>query len=111
APLALLTHGIDRFDSVAWLEGLKEDSHYQVQLWFESDGNGRLDSVGRYIRDATVEHLYTDDAGNAHVRVLPGDYYYWQEADLYSGIHNIQTNPQEFNIDIDADGVMDYFIS
>lgn len=75
-------------------------------MWFDMDENGRLDSQGRYERKMVVSY---DDNGNEVVE--PGDRYIWQEGDLYSGIHNINTDAEAFNIDIDADGAMDFFIA
>lgn len=109
-PDALEDAGFNRFDSVTWLEGLEPDRDYQVQVWFDMDGdgngvgNGRLDSQGRWERGVHVT-AYSDGT----VTEEPSDYYYWQEADVYSGIHNLNTDADAFNIDIDDDGVMDFF--
>ena len=96
--------GFDRFDSVTWLEGLEADKDYQVQMWFDMDDNGQLDSQGRYVRGINITHNL-----DGTVTETPGDHYYWQKADLYSGIHDLNTDAEDFNIDIDNDGTMDFF--
>lgn len=100
--------GMDEFDSVTWLEGLEPGKEYEVQLWFdlEEGGNGQLNSQGRWERG--TKEVYNREEGT--YSVVPGDYYYWQEADVYSGIHTINTDPDAFNVDIDADGTMDFFV-
>ena len=106
APGALEALGFDQFDSVAWFEGLEADKQYQVQFYFDLDEDGgHFDSQGRWLRGA--EHVYYEDGTWT---LEPSDWYYWQEPDLYSGIYTINTDPDAFNVDIDADGTMDFFI-
>ena len=71
-------------------------------MWVDTNYNGQLDTKGMFTRGS-----WTDENGN---EVLD-DYYFWQEADVYSGIHTLNTDAEDFNMDIDADGTMDYFIS
>ena len=104
-PDALDDLGFNDFDSVTWLEGLEADKDYQVQLWFDTYENGQLDSQGRFVREKNViSHQ------DGTITEEPGDYYYWQAPDVYSDIHNINTDAEDFNVDIDDDGVMDFFI-
>ena len=93
-----------QFDSVTWLNGLESGKNYQVQLWFDMDDDGQLDTQGRYERGIVRTHH-----ADGTVTEEPDDWYYWQEADVYSSIHNLNTDAEDFNIDIDADGDMDYF--
>ena len=104
-PAALEELGFGRFDSVTWLEGLEPDKDYQVQLWLDMDGDGRFDSQGQYERG--INRTYHADGT---VTEEPGDWHYWQEPDVYSGIHNLNTDAEDFNVDIDSDGTMDFFI-
>ena len=108
-PGALEALGFDRFDSVTWFEGLEPGKEYQVQMWFDMNDNGELDSAGRWVL-GTYGLATSQEDGGYHVQAIRDDYYYWQEPDLYSGIHTINTDPDAFNVDIDADGTMDFFI-
>lgn len=108
-PDALEAFGFDRFDSVAWFEGLEADKQYQVQLWFDLDDNGQLNSQGRWVRDIYIQTTPQGD-GTSSTRVGLRDYYFWQEPDFYSGIHTINTDPEAFNVVFDADGAMDFFV-
>ena len=105
-PPALDKLGFDDFDSVAWLEGLEPGRDYQVQVWFDLDEDGQLDPRGRWERGH--KYVYDEDGNQS---VAPGDYYTWQEADVYSGVHDLNTDAQDFNLDIDCDGIMDFFIA
>ena len=98
--------GVDEFDSVTWLEGLTAGKDYHVQLWFDQNGNGQLDLHGHFERGVTTIH-HRDGT----VTVEPSDLYYWQPPDLYSGVHTINTESEDFNVDIDADNTMDFFAS
>lgn len=106
-PGALEALGFDRFDSVTWFEGLEADKQYQVQFYFDRDNDGgHFDGQGHWVRGTNATVL-----ADGTREEEPGDWYYWQEPDLYSGIHTLNTDPDAFNIDIDADGAMDYFIA
>ena len=71
----------------------------------DMDGDGRFDSQGQYERG--INRTYHADGT---VTEEPGDWHYWQEPDVYSGIHNLNTDAEDFNVDIDSDGTMDFFI-
>ncbi|MCY4363924.1 MAG: hypothetical protein OXE42_17380 [Gammaproteobacteria bacterium] len=112
-PDALEDFGFNRFDSVTWLEGLDPGKNYQVQMWLDSPSdNGRLDLQGywkrsiNYVYDEHDNYVY-DEHGNELTE--PGDWYYWQEPDVYSDIHDINTDSAVFDVDIDGDGTMDFF--
>ena len=96
---------VDEFDSVTWLEGLESGKDYQLQLWFDLDENGQLNPQGRFIRETYT--LFEDGEEKEYL----DDYYRWQEADLYSDIHSLNTDPDAFNVDVDSDGAMDFFIA
>lgn len=100
---------VDEFDSVTWLEGLQADKDYQVQVWFDQDENGQLNTTGRWER-GEIHHVFSDDDPREDYVEL-ADWYEWVEPDLYSGIHNINTDAEDFNVDIDSDGTMDFFIA
>lgn len=97
--------GFDRFDTVTWLEGLEENKQYEVQLWFDGNGNGELDREARYERQVYTHHNGNTGVTTTHLT----EHYYWTEADYYSGIHVINTNSEAFDVDIDGDGTMDFF--
>ena len=108
-PATLDKSGFDNFDAVTWFEGLETGKDYQVQLWHDTNENGRLDTQGYWERDIYIQTTPQED-GTISTRAMLRDYYFWQEPDLYSGIHTINTDPDAFNVDIDADGTMDFFI-
>ena len=93
--------GFNRFDSVTWFRGLERGKEYQVQMWFDLDGNGRLNPDGRYVREVYRHEDETEELG---------DCFNWREGDLYSSIHTLNTDPENCNIDIDRDGTMDFFV-
>lgn len=107
-PGVLADAGLDRFDSVTWIAGLEPGKNYQVQMWFDQDGNGQLNTRGRWER-GEIHYVFNDGDPREDYTEL-SDYYHWVEPDVYSGIHTLNTDAEDFNLDIDADGTMDYFI-
>ena len=107
-PAVLANADFGQFDSVTWLNGLEAGKDYQVQMWFDLDDNGQLNTQGRWER-GEIHYVFSDDDPREDYTEL-SDYYHWVEPDVYSGIHTLNTDADDFNLDIDADGTMDYFI-
>ncbi|MYH68992.1 MAG: hypothetical protein F4147_02370 [Gammaproteobacteria bacterium] len=105
-PAALTDLGFDRFGSVTWLSGLEKNKRYQVKMWIDLNQNGELDMAGQYAR-VQGEHRTTDEQGNEIT--LPIEWFQWHEPDWYSDIHDINTDPEAFDIDVEGDGTMDFF--
>ena len=100
-PAALKKKGFDYYNGVTWFDGLEQDKEYQVQMWIDVDRNAELNSRERWERFADDLTTERDES----------EYLYYVEADIYSAIHTLNTDIEDFNIDINADGTMDFFIS
>ena len=72
-------------------------------MWFDRNGNGQLDSQGYFERRAHTPHHQ-----DGTVTEKPGEWYYWQRPDLYSDIHEINTDSEVFDIDIEGGRQMDF---
>ena len=75
---------------------------------FDLNDNGQIDTEAGYAR-SRFRSTHRDADGTETVTEGLTDTYFWQEADLYSGIHTINTDADDFNVDIDGDGAMDFF--
>ncbi len=111
----LIELGFDRFGSVTWFSGLEENKQYQIKMWIDTNQNGEMDTEGYYTREAPISEN-ADGTGRSPVYDENGliiteesEYYRWIEPDLVSDIHDINTNPDTFDLDIDGDGTMDFF--
>ena len=95
-------------EGIFWNEGEEVDQELLAERLAE------LEELGHDTSGYTINTYTSWSNGVLGVQTeiaLPGDYYFWEPADIYSGIHDISTHASDFNLDVDADGIMDYFIS